>query len=102
MIKAHVTSVRVHGAGEADGVTAVDADATGKTVTIPTSTATPVDTAIRVTTAQAPLLPYPIVVPLLRGATCRLGASPRAKLSKLCASQRTPSLSRRLRNWYMR
>ena len=66
MIKAHVTSVRVHGAVEADSRTAGDTVDTGTTVAITTRTATPIDTAIRVATAKAPTrpthLPYPIVV----------------------------------------
>src|SRR6476646_6130949 len=63
MIKAHVTSVSVHGALEAASRTAGD---TGTTVDITTSTATPIDTVIRVAIAKAPTrpthLPYPIVV----------------------------------------
>jgi hypothetical protein len=63
MIKAHVTSVSVHGALETASRTAGD---TGTTVDITTSTATPIDTVIRVATAKAPTrpthLPYPIVV----------------------------------------
>src|SRR6478752_7596940 len=63
MIKAHVTSVSVHGALEADSRTAGD---TGTTVAVTTSTAAPIDTVIRVATAKAPTRPthllYPIVI----------------------------------------
>jgi len=69
MIKAHVTSVRVHGgAVEADSFTTGDTVDTGATVATTTSTETLIDTVIRAATAQAPTLPYLIVVPLLQGA----------------------------------
>jgi hypothetical protein len=59
--------VRVHGALEADSFTAGATVDTGATVAI-TSTATPIDTLIRLATAKAPprpkYLPYPIVVSL--------------------------------------
>ncbi len=48
MIKPHVTSVRVHGALEADSRTAGDTFGAGTTVAITTSTAVPIDTVIRV------------------------------------------------------
>ena len=51
MIKAARTSGGVHGAADAD---AGDA---GTTVAITTSTATPIDTVIRVATAKAPTRP---------------------------------------------
>jgi len=70
MIKAHVTSVRVHGALVAASRTAgdtVDAGTgTGTTVAITTRTAAPIDTVIRVATANAATRPthllYPIVI----------------------------------------
>jgi hypothetical protein len=70
MIKAHVTSVRVHGALVAASRTAgdtVDAGTgTGTTVAVTTRTAAPIDTVIRVATAKAPTRPthllYPIVI----------------------------------------
>ena len=58
-IKAHVTSVRVHGAVEADSRTAGDTGGAGTTVAITTSTATPIDTVIRV----AAYFAFPIVFP---------------------------------------
>src|SRR3954453_14734527 len=65
MIKAHVTSVSVHGAVETASRTSGDTDATGTTGAITTSRAAiPIDTVIRVATAKAPTLPYLIVVPL--------------------------------------
>ena len=65
-IRAHVTSVRVHGAVEAASFTAGDTADTGATVATTTRAATPIDTVIRLATAKAPTrpthLPYPIVV----------------------------------------
>src|SRR6185369_1558832 len=63
MIKAHVTSVSVHGGLEAVSRTAGD---TGTTVAVTTRTAAPIDTVIRVATAKAATRPthllYPIVI----------------------------------------
>jgi len=53
MIKAHVTSVRVHGALEAASRTA----GAGTAVATTTSAAIPIDTVIRVATAKAPTRP---------------------------------------------